>query len=180
MPAATKTRTQTVTFVSRYSDLVLVRKPEIDQYVTGLGRQVLQRALRYEFHRNHLKVTAGKDVHQDSLGWLAPDADPDEERDVVEALKAHRSYGRDFWLQGHAPGTQYPRPQDTRKALQEAIGQLNEARVQEILDEERGSHNRADLIEECENALGVIGSAVAAIEAHKAEADAAKPGPKAK
>lgn len=180
MPAATKTRT--VTFVSRYSDLTLVRKPEVDEYVTGIGRKVLQRALRYEFHQNHLKVTAGRDVHQDSEGWLAPGEDPDEERDAVEALKAHRAYGRDFWLEGHGPNVVYPRPVDVRKELKAAIAALDEARVAEMLREEREGHNRAELVEECEDALEVIGTAVAAIEAHKAEAaaQAAKPEPKGK
>lgn len=168
MPAA-----KPVTFISKFSRYKLTRKPQVEEIVAGLGHRVVQKPLRYRFADNRLTVTPGADKLQDSMDWLAPGEDQDAERDVVEALKAHRSFGQKFWIEGHAPGTLYPREQEIRAELDAAIATLNAPAVQQRLDEERGSHNRSTVTDWCESALNVI----AQMEAALAEKQAAEAKP---
>ena len=166
MPAA-----KPVTFVSKHPRYKLIRRAEVEEIVAGIGRRVVQKPVRYQFAEGRLIVTPGRDRMVDSADWLAAGEDQDEERDVVAALKAHRSFGQDgkFWLEGHGPGVLYPREQEVRAELDAAIATLNEPVVRERLSEERGSHNRSVVVEWCESALSVI----AQMEAAMAEKQAA-------
>lgn len=172
MPTATKTRT--VTFISRYAAYTMVRKPAVEEIVAGLGKRIVQKPVRYEFHDmgnglGKLTVREGDDVMQDSVYWLAPGEDVDEERDVVTALKAHRSFGDAFWEDGHAPGTQYPKPEEIRAELDAAIATLNRPVVEERAAVEAETHGRPDILAWCESALNVIGLMEAELERKAAE-----------
>jgi hypothetical protein len=161
--SATATTPQTVTFRSRFSEHVLTRVPRLEGHTPMGQRTVVQAGERFQFKGHLLAVRPGRNVHQDSMDWLADDADPIAERDEVEALKAHREFGKDFWEEGHAPGTLYPRPQEFRKSVVTASVALDADEIQRLLDQEFGTHNRAELVQFAKDTLETIQETQAAM-----------------
>lgn len=182
---------KTVTFESKYAAHTLVRYPKVDlPSPTGVGYQNVNRGKTYQFQPvpsplaesgfvGHLTVKAGADkLTTDHDGWLRDGEEQGKERDVVEAFRAHREYGQDFWEQGHAPGTVYPRPVDWRKDVTLATANLADDKLAEMIAEERRTHGRQELIAEAMDALDVVQEIITA-EAAKREEEEAK-APKAK
>lgn len=179
-------KAETVTFFSNFTQHQLVRQPRNDKPVpSGVGWISDTKGVRYQFQPaldeagemvGRLDVKVGQDVLQDTLGWLAPGQDDELKRDAPEALRAHREFGRDFW--------QMPVPAASIRArIRQASVALNEEALVALLDEERGSSKRADLISEAEDALALIREALSEMAAQQAAAEAekaAKPSPKAK
>lgn len=179
MPTAIETAT--VTFHSRHPNHLLVRKCKDSEFISGVGERVTQKSVKYQFEQGVLTVTGGKDRLVDNPGWLRDDEDPDAERDVVEALRAHREFNRDFWEKGYGPGTILPRPPDYRADLMAAVANLDEDAIVTMLSEERAGRlntqgemkaGRPDLIRETEQALESVRSARATLEAKIASGDA--------
>ena len=157
----------TVTFLSKFSQHELIRQPKLEAPTpTGLWVTAQQRvAYKFEPYRDpasgklvgRVTVRPGQDkLDTDGNGWLAPGQDSGVMRDAVEALKAHREFGRDFWLEGHEPGTVYPRPQDFRRDIRVATATLNEEMLAMMIEQERSTHGRGDLVAEAEDALDIV------------------------
>jgi hypothetical protein len=180
---------KTVTFESKSAHFTLIRQHRVQTPLLTGGYQTVQKGITYKFQPTPsgrgenkmvgvLTVREGQDkLTTDDESFLAPGEEVGIERDAVKALMASRAFGAQFWVKGHEPGTLYPRPQDFRRELQVCIASLNEERLAEMLQEERGSHQRADLLAEVEDALEVVRETLAAAAA---EAEAAKPAPKQK
>jgi hypothetical protein len=178
---------QKVTFVSQFTQHVLLRRPKIETPLVTGGWNTHQQRIEYKFEPSldsesgklvgQLTVKRGQDKHTDHNGWLRDGEDEDVERDAVDALMAHREFGQEFWLLGHAPGTLYPRPQEFRRELQLAVAALDEDKLVEMLTKERGSHARQELIGEVESAVAIVRDLIAQ-SAAEAEASAKKPAAK--
>lgn len=179
---------KTVTFESKYGAYSLVRYPKVQTpSPTGIGYQTTHRGLSYQFQPvpspkaesgfvGLLTVKAGQDkLDTDHDGWLRDGEDQGKVRDAADALMAHREFGRDFWLQGHDPGTIYPRPQEWRQDVIRASAALDDEKLMTMIAEEKASHGRIDLLEEAQEALDIVAAVIAESEAEKA----AQPSPKA-
>lgn len=173
--------TETITFFSNYSEHVLTRRPHVEIPIPGVmaGWQDAQRPLRIRFKPavnekgeviGRADAIVGKDVIVDHSGWLAAGQEQGVERDEVDALRAHKEFGRDIWEFGHEPGTLYPRAQDLRKLITRASVALDEDALVEIIEKEQRSHNRRDLISEAETALATVREAIAEMQAAQAAA----------
>lgn len=181
---------KTVTFESKSAHFTLIRQHRIQTPLLTGGYQTVQKGLTYKFQPTPsgkgenkligvLTVREGQDkLSTDDESFLRPGEEVGVERDAVQALMANKGFGAKFWLKGHEPGTLYPRPQDFRRELQVCIASLNEERLVEMLREERGSHQRPDLLAEVEDALDVVRQTLAVAQA-EAEKPAAKAKPKA-
>lgn len=185
--------TKEVTFVSKYTRLELLRRAKREVPVPdGSGGWITQQErVAYQFVPSldresgklvgELKVREGQDkLSSDHSRWLQPGEEFGVERDAVAALLAHHSFGQDFWLLGHDPGTVYPRPQDWRANIRKASVRLDEEALVDMIAEEKRSHGRGDLLAEAEDALREVRQARAELEAEQAALDAAKPAAKAK
>lgn len=169
---------QTVTFVSKYTELELVRQPAVDVPLpSGQAGWISQSpGLRYKFEPSldeagglvgKLDVIAGQDRLVDSSGWLARDAEQGVERDAVAALRAHREFGRDFWAM--------PVPMTVARArIRQAIANLNEADLVALLAEEKAEHNRRELVTETQDALSLVREQLANFQAAQEAAEAAR------
>lgn len=196
----------TVTFISSHPQLELLRVPHFEKPLPmGNGWMTAQQRVAYKFQPvpdretgglvGVLIVKEGSDKLVDSSGWLRDDQEEGIERDAVQALMAHRLFkcGEDdaqegpnrepsFWLQGHEPGTKYPQPAEFRRTIRLAGVSLDEEKLVEMINEERRTHQRQDLLEDAEGTLEAVRQARAEIDAAaQAEAEkAAKAKPKAK
>ena len=181
---------QTVTFLSNFTRHQIVRQPANDRPVpSGIGWISETPGVRYQFEPavddetgkmvGRLDVRVGQDKMIDTRGWLHPDADPEKTRDAVEALRAHREFGRDFW-QMSTPA------KAVRAEIRRALANLDEEALTAVIDGERAVNARADLISEAEDALALVREQIASLQARaeqeqaEAEAAAAKKAAKAK
>ena len=148
----------TVVFQSKFSEHVLTRIPKVEGFSATGQRTVLQMGERVQFKNGKYVARAGRNVHQDSIDWLKDDADPMAERDEVEALKAHREFGTDFWLEGWSPAEtrQLPRPQDFRRDVIAASAIHDTDAIQRLLAQELTTHGRGDLVQIAQDALATI------------------------
>jgi hypothetical protein len=172
-----------VTFISKYTRHELLRQPRIEMMLPTGGTQTTQKRVSYQFVPTldgesgqlvgELKVKPGRDVLVDHEGWLREGLDDDTQRDVVEALKAHRAFGDEFWLMP-VPAAK------VRSEIRRASVLLDADGLTALLEHERANSNRADLILEAEDALRLIGEMQAAQEQAAEEAATAKPKAKAK
>lgn len=173
---------KTVTFESKYAAHNLVRQHKLQQPLPTGGWQTVQNTIGYQFQPvpsprtesgfvGVLTVKVGQDkLKTDSEGWLRDGEEVGVERDAVGALMAHREFGQDFWLQGHSPGTIYPRPQEWRKDVTLATANLGDEKLMEMIAEEKRTHGRADLIQEAEDALEIVRGIIADEAAKAAKA----------
>lgn len=167
---------QTVTFQSRFTELVLWRVPIVEIINAGTGlRTVTQKGIHYDFHKapdgaggeiGELTLQVGQDRLEDGLDWLARNQESGVERDAVDAVRAHVWFGAQVWEKGWQPGTLEPRPADFRRDLMTAVSVLDADKVNEMLEEELTTHARGDLVAEAETALASINAAQDALEAH--------------
>lgn len=172
---------RTVTFVSKFSEHSLTRRPHIEIPVPdGTGGYVTRQPAERFLFKPGLEdgrivgiytAKVGANKHRDHSGWLAHGEDQELERDEVDALRASKEFGRDIWEQGWAPGTMTPRPQDFRAALQLALVSLDVDAIDTMLSTEQQTHGRVDLVSEARMALTTVQSAL------RAAADAAEPIP---
>lgn len=173
------------TFISKYTKHQVLRRAQREVPVPdGSGGWVTsQQGIRYEFQPSldresgklvgQLVVKAGQDVlDSDHGGTLRAGEEFGVKRDAPAFLQAHRAFGEDFWLQGHEPGTVYPRPADWRANVRKASVGLDEEALVEMINAERKSHSRVDLISEAEDALALVRQARAEIDAQVAQAEA--------
>lgn len=178
---------KTVTFESKYAAYAIVRAPRIQiPSPNGVGYQTTAKGLTYQFQPvpspraesgfvGVLTVKAGQDNLVDGEDFLQHGQEVGKTRDAVEALRASRAFGEDFWLQGHSPGTLYPREVDFRRDVTQATAKLDDDRLAEMIAEERRTHGRAPLIQEAEDALEIVQEMIAsAAEEPKAKKPAAK------
>lgn len=184
--------TKTVTFESKYGAFNLVRQRKVQIPLPTGGYHTTQKTVDYQFQPvpspkaesgfvGVLTVKAGKDkLSTDDEAFLADGEEIGVERDAVAALMASRAFNDDFWVQGHAPGTVYPRPAEWRRDVTLATANLADDKMIEMIAEERRTHGRIDLLAEAEEALEVVTEIIAAEQAKRAEAEAAKPAAKAK
>lgn len=177
---------KTVTFESKAAAHCVVRHPKVQlPSPTGIGYQTTQKGLSYQFQPvpspkaesgfvGLLTVKVGQDKLLDHPGWLRDGEDEEKVRDAVEALQAHQEFGRDFWLQGHEPGTIYPRPVEWRQDVIRASAALDDEKLRAMIAEEKASHGRVDLLAEAQEALDIVEGVIASAEAEKAAKPAAK------
>jgi hypothetical protein len=175
-----------VTFISKYTRHMLVRRPKMEVPLATGGWVPSQQRVAYQFEPSldrasgtlvgQLTVREGQDVlDTDHAGTVAGGKDIGVKRDAVQFLRDHPAFGDEIWELGHEPGTVYPRPQDWRTNIRKATIKLDEQALVDMINEERRTHGRGDLIAEAEDALKDVRSERAEIEA---EAAAAKPAAK--
>lgn len=184
---------KTLTFESKYAAYAIVRSPRIQlPSPSGVGYQTTAKGLTYQFQPvpspaaesgfvGVLTVKAGQDKLVDNEDFLKAGEDVEKTRDAIEALMVAREFGADFWVQGHSPGTLYPRPQEWRREVTTCTAKLDDGRLAEMIAEETRTHGRAELIAEAQDALDIVAQMVAEAQA-ETEAEpkpAAKPKPKA-
>jgi hypothetical protein len=174
------------TFVSKYTQHEILRRPKMEVPLASGGWIPSQQRVSYPFKPSldresgrlvgQLTVREGQDVlDTDHSGTLAPDKEIGIKRDAVQFLLDHRAYGEDFWLLGHDPGTLYPRPVDWREDVNRASIFGDEEALVGMIEKERRTHGRGDLIAEAGAALKLLREAIA-----YADAQAAEKAPKAK
>lgn len=185
---------QMVTFHSKEAGLKLIRRPKLEQPLLTGGRQTVQTTVAYKFSPvpsptasaetkmiGTLTLVVGQDKIQDHEGWLRAGEEAAQDdgspiiRDAVDALKAHRDFGVQFWVAGHGPGTKYPRPEDVETEVMKAVATLDEQTLVDRLNEERRTHGRVDILAKVEQALKLVRDERASLDAAAAEAEAAKP-----
>lgn len=183
---------KTVTFESKFTNLVLVRQPKLQMPLPTGGWHTTQKTVDYAFQAENskrgedgwvgvLRVKEGQDkLSTDAEGWLAPGEEVGVERDAVAALMAHRSFGSRFWISGHEPGTLYPRPADLRGDIRRWSVALDADALEAALAAERSTHQRADLVTELADALTLVQEERAKMQAAAEKAEAEQAAPKAK
>jgi hypothetical protein len=179
---------QTVEFRSRFSQHTLTRVPRVEG-PNAMGQRTVHRVgERIQFApapdgkgglEGRYVARVGRNTHEDSIDWLKDTEDPEIQRDEVDALKAHREFGSDFWVAGWSPvdTRQLPRPQDFRKDVTRAAVALDADAVQVLLDEELATHGRGDLVQFARDTLETIQETQAALaegDAGNAENDVTK------
>lgn len=167
-------RPNEVVFLSRYTNLVLVRRPVQEEVLVGGARRIVDNGKKYRFEQGVLRVRPGKDVFVDHDGWLHQDAEQDVERDVVEALRAHRRFNKEFWEVGKEPGRAKPYDEDVLEWMSAAVADLDVERLEQLLSDERNGHNRALLVRALSSALEKTRETRVKIEAAANDEAAAK------
>jgi hypothetical protein len=179
-------------FESKYANHCIVRRHKLESPLPTGGFHTTQQTLTYQFQAvpsnktesgwvGVLRVKEGTDkLSTDPEAFLREGEEFGIERDAVQALMASRSFGEDFWLAGHDPGTLYPRPQDWGQDVRRASVALDEEKLLAMIAEERKTHNRGELISDAEDALALVREALAAMQAQADEAAKAKPAAKQK
>jgi hypothetical protein len=94
---------------------------------------------------------------------------------VIDYLKNHDDFNspRGWWLEGSAPDEPKPTRTDQGKAVARAAARGDVDKLRAVLDEERATHNRPDVIASAEEALANI--LVPAAEEHGAIGRADEP-----
>jgi hypothetical protein len=172
-------RPDEVVFFSRYTNMKLVRQNAVEEVLVGGIRRQVNPGKRYRFEQGTLRVRVGKDVMVDHDGWLARDAEEGIERDVVDALRAHRRYNKDFWEVGKEPGRLKPYDEDVLAWMSDAVADLDVDRLTQLLEDEKNTHARPLLVRALGSALEKTRETRVKIEAaandQKAAAAEAKP-----
>ncbi len=174
-------RPDEVVFLSRYTNLVLVRRNMRDD--GGINRRIIDTGKKYRFEQGVLRVRPGQDKMIDHDGWLHRDAEQDIERDAVDALRAHRRFNKEFWEVGKEPGRPQPYEEEVLEWLGEAVADLNVERLEQLLVGERETHNRPLLVRALTSAIKTTAATRAKLEGEandKAAAEAAAKPAKAK
>lgn len=161
-------------FYSKHADLCLTRRPQIDQPLPTGGFHTAQESVRYRFKNGVLRVRVGDDKLVDHRGWLKRNAEQGVERDAVEALKAHHDYGHRFHLEGEEPGRPQPLERDFLKALTKAATKLDVAQIESMLEQEKATHKRMDLVLAAESALEGAREELESLAKAQAEAERAQ------
>jgi hypothetical protein len=174
------------TFVSKYTQHEILRRPKMEVPLASGGWIPSQQRVSYPFKPSldresgrlvgQLTVREGQDVlDTDHSGTLAPDKEIGIKRDAVQFLMDHRAYGEDFWLLGHDPGTLYPRPVDWRADVRKASVTLDEEALVGMIEKERRTHGRGDLIAEAQDALDLVRTVQSAAVEEAEKSPKAKP-----
>jgi DNA-binding transcriptional MerR regulator len=147
-------RTGGYRFYSRSRHLRLIRKPMVTEQLAGGGQRVIQEGIVYDFAPDgFITVQGGADVREDVKGWLAPGSEFLLERDVVEALRAHRLYNSLFYEEGNEPDLPLPRETDYLKAINRATLAVAPDVIKELIEQEENTHQRPVLLEVARDAL---------------------------
>lgn len=165
----TRNKPGTVVFYSRYREHTVVRRPKVEAHLaTGLT-QLVSPGRKYHFRDvggiGVLVVTKGQDVMEDGLDWLADDQEQGIARDLCDALKAHRYYNQDFWLEGEEPDRLLPTDEDFLGQIAAATVDLDVDKLGELLQQEKESHQRPLLLRTAMEALTRARKARADLEA---------------
>ena len=171
---------QTIEFRSKFSRHTLTRIPRVEGFSATGQRTVVQQGERIVFEpvsdgkgglEGKYVARVGKNVHTDSIDWLKDGEDDAAERDEVDALKAHRVFGKDVWVLGWSPQEtrQLPQAQDFRRDVVRASAKLDAETVQALLDQELATHGRGDLVTFAQESLATIAEERAALEAEAPE-----------
>ena len=165
---------QTVTFFSNFSQHVLVRQPERQAPTPdGQGWITTKDPVRYKFQPSvdesgklvgRLDVTVGQDPMTDLPGWLAHGEKYGETRDAPTALRAHVNFRRDFW-EMPVPAAQI------RGTIRKASVALDNEGLAALIEQERSTFNRADLLAEAQDALALVEQTRAELQEQQAEAE---------
>lgn len=150
--------TQTVTFFSNATQHELVRRPKNDKPIpSGTGWITDDPGLKYKFQPaidesgrmvGRLDVAVGQDVQTDTNRWLAPGLES-VERDAPSAIRAHKSFKRDFW--------EMPTPAaNLRAQIRKFSVALDSDGLEGLIGQEQATFNRADLIAEAQDALELV------------------------
>lgn len=180
-----------VTFESKYTKHYVLRRPLMEKPLSTGGWVPEQQSVHYQFQPapdretgkmiGVLTVREGQDkLDTDHTGTLKAGKETGVMRDAAQFLMDHRAFGEDFWLLGFGPGTKLPRPQEWRADVRKASVSLDEETLVRMLNEEKASHARPDLIQEAEDALELVRGALAEIAAAKAAEAETEPKPAAK
>lgn len=151
MATATKTRRkqkQTHTFVSRASNLRLVSDPEA--VVRNDRGQVVKNyaGSAVEFQNSRFTVDA-----DDKIMYRG------EEVPTVEFLRNHPTFNVDFWELGNAPDEPKPTLAEQNEAIYAAAGKRDVNAIAKIVEEEKRTHNRSQVLQVAEAALIAIAGA---------------------
>lgn len=161
-----------VVFLSRYANLTLTRVNSLEEVLVGGVRRQVTNGKRYRFEQGVLRVKPGKDRLVDHDGWLAADAEQDVERDIVEALRAHRLFNRDFHEVGKEPGRLVPYEEDFLGDLHSAVAELDVDAIEALIAAEKDGHNRPLLVKSAQKALETAVATRTKLEAEANDRDA--------
>lgn len=157
---ATGTQTKSVHLITDRSDRVLIIEGEDYEY-NRAGRAVSKvepTKLAFRDYRCEVSLYDGPlDKHQGKavVHGVVQGMDYDE---LIAIIEGHPLFGLYFWREGEGPQEQRP----TLAELEERVASATHAELRELLDAERGSHNRRE-------ALAMIGDA--ALRAEEAGAE---------
>jgi hypothetical protein len=147
--------TQAQTFYSKSMGLRLIRKRAISQ-PTALGHfQVLQREVVVDFGEDG-PGPLGQFIVEPGEGLMVDE--DGQERDTVTWLRQHPDYSLRFFEMGNEPDLLRPTPEEFNGALVDAMAEADEDAIRALVDAERNSHNRDDLIVLAERALERMGA----------------------
>lgn len=149
------TQAETVTFYSKSTGLRLVRKRKVEQ-PTALGMiQTLQEEVVVEFGEDspgqmgEFLVAPGAGRMKDEDGIV---------RDTITWLREHPDFNLRFFESGNEPGLLRPTAEEFNDAAMAAAMEADEDALRALVDAERGSHNRGELIGLAEKALERLGA----------------------
>lgn len=163
------------TFVARGRSERLVRKP-ILQKPDGFGGWVTyDTGRRFDFDPDgRIVAYDGRDIRSDDHpAQLVSDAELAERglplqgqpRDEVQWLRGHPGFGIRFWEEGNEPDRPRPLEEDFMAACGAAATDLDEERLEELIETEQATHGRAHLIRGAEAILGQVRETKAGVEA---------------
>lgn len=163
------------TFYSKGDNYRAVRVPAVDQ-VTAYGSVVVAKhELVYDFSPDgRITLRAGDDVLPD--GPFDEETGGFESQDAITFLRRHPDRNSLFWEEGKEPGRPVPSDDVFIGLVTDAAITLNRKPIAALLDQERVTHKRDNLIRQAEAALAKIeGTRARMGEAAPVEEDVAIP-----
>jgi hypothetical protein len=158
----TKTEQAEVLFLSNGApELRLIRKPRVPKYSHLAEHIGDEPGVRYQFDDHQLRIKPGQDKLPD--GPLDDDGEPTVQ-DALAWLRSHPGFNGSEKNAFHEHGAEVGRVPEDGPVLQEIqnaaiFGQVD--RLEEILAEERSTHQRQRVIEQAEAALETVNAALA-------------------
>lgn len=163
-------------FYSRITELVLVRRPKVEDHLSTGLTVTKQEGIKYRFRPaggvGVLVVHTGDDELVDGSAWLAAGEDQRLKRDIVDALKAHQYFNRDFWLEGEEPDRLRPTDEEFLAEVSDGLAELDIAKLRNVLKQEEDTHARPLLLRTARHALEKAQTTRATLEAAAAEGNA--------
>lgn len=189
MPAATETptKTESVTFMARSENQVLVRRSA--RHVTDeYGRRELlgfEEYLQQQKDRNEKREDEGLDpLPIDDTPWkvqFEKHLFTTDHPKLIAWLRQHSKLNFNgpsgFYEDGNAPNEPKPRMQDQMAAIIDAQGDLDVERLQDVLKVERDTHNRPVIIQAAEAAIRKLAEGPSESGADAVPSDGAEPSP---
>ncbi len=147
-----------ITFIAKGANLVLVRAPIVQVPDPRTGLVKTDPGERYDFGEGRPvgQLTFREGERQRDDGPADPDTGLATRVDVCDWLRGHRGFNDLFWEIGNEPGQLKPTLSECMERIAQAGPVLDWKSLEDLIAEERDSHNRDTVLRAAESALEAV------------------------